>query len=77
MKGTKGYQGVMETMYISTLERSVEMKRFESGPNSTYCPDGACVPVPDAHSSDTLGLCVVGLLWLEERTMQVTSSGGG
>lgn len=34
MKETKGYQGVMETMYISTLERSVEMKGSESGPTA-------------------------------------------
>lgn len=32
MRGTGGYQGVMETMYVSTLERSVEMERLESGP---------------------------------------------
>lgn len=32
MKATETYQRVMETMYISTLERSMEMKRLESGP---------------------------------------------
>lgn len=32
MKKTEWYQAVMETVYISTQESSVEMKRFESGP---------------------------------------------
>lgn len=44
MKGTKGYQGVMETMYISTLERSMEMKRSESGPTAlTVQMEPACL----------------------------------
>lgn len=28
LKGTKGHQGVIETMQISTLETSVEMKKL-------------------------------------------------
>lgn len=34
------------------------------------------MPVSEAHSSETSVLCVLGLLCLEERTMQVTLSGG-
>ena len=44
LKATKRYQGVIETMHISTLERSVEMKRLESSPMAlTVQMEPACL----------------------------------